>query len=447
MPRLLCALCLTVAALGAGAVTAHAAPPWSEPQQIAGAFELVAPAAGRDPMLLGLSQALPDPRVRRIVGVPVVRGVAGPARESRSPFNVTIARVYGGDGIVAGVDLPSSAARPPDVALVRGRIGGPLQRSRSLRGRSRSQRLLDLAANEAGDAVAAVRWCHTAGCGRQSLQLFRWRAGARLGRPLRIARGRAFGAGVAINARGDVALIWDRRKRGRGGGRDVYGQVVTRRGRVRPRRRIADAPTAPRYRVAVTSTLRVVAAWVAQEINECFAHPGEIAVAQAGPGGRFTRARRLARLRISGCGRYASDPAVAFVRAPDGRVVIAWSGNEGQRWVVRAGELGASGVTGAAVVSDRTSDAVLADLAVGPRGEALLLLAQGIGGADASGPVRLLAVASSGAAFGAPELIAETAGVGSSAGFDPATAQPVVAYPSLMPDFSPATSLVTRPPL
>ena len=56
------------------------------------------------------------------------------------------------------------------------------------------------------------------------------------------------------------------------------------------------------------------------------------------------------------------------------------------------GELGPGGVESATVVSDRASDSVLADLAVGARGEAIVLLADGIGGGDATGPTRLLAV-------------------------------------------------------
>ena len=221
-----------------------------------------------------------------------------------------------GDRIIAGVEFPSTASGARQRGLTRGRLGGRFGRPRSLRGRSRSSWLLDLATNDAGDAVAAVRWCHTAGCGRQSLQLVRWRAGAKLGKPQRIARGRGLGAAVALNARGDVAVVWDRVERAADGSA-VYGRVITASGRVRPRRLLGHAPAALRYRqIALTSTRRVVETWVAQDVNECFANPGEIAVAKAGPGGRFTGARRLARLRISGCGRYVQDPAWAL---PAGR--------------------------------------------------------------------------------------------------------------------------------
>ena len=307
---------------------------------------------------------------------------------STTPLELGQMRVYGRDGVVAGGLLKPGVA--PHVALTRGRFGRPLGRPQPLRVRSRSSLLLDLAVNQVGDAVAAVRRCHGRRCARQTLELFRWRAGAPVSRPLRIARGRYVGAGVAINARGDVAIMWDRfRRRGR---RDVFGQILTASGTLRPRQPVGAAPAGPRYRIALTNDRRVVAAWVAQEVNECYAHAGEIAVAQARRGGRFGRAQRLTTLAITGCGRYASDPAVKFARAPDGRVVIAWSGNEGARWVVRAGELGAAGVESVAVVSDRASDAVLADLAVGTRGETIVLLADGVGGADPSGPTRLLAV-------------------------------------------------------
>ena len=172
-------------------------------------------------------------------------------------------------------------------------------------------------------------------------------------------------------------------------------------------------------------------------------------MAQAGPGGRFTRARRLARLRITGCGRYVRDPGVAFARGPDGRVLIAWSGNEGPRWVVRAGELGASGVTGAAVVSDRATDAVLADLAIGSRGEAVILLADGVGGEDPTGPLRLLAVTRCvhRRAVRRPRGRHERDRSGGTVAFDPATRSVVAAYLTHGSDFLPATAVVTRPPL
>jgi hypothetical protein len=67
---------------------------------------------------------------------------------------------------------------------------------------------------------------------------------------------------------------------------------------------------------------------------------------------------------------------------------------------------------------------VLADLAVGPRGEAIVLLADGVGGTDATGPTRLLVVtrgAAPGSGFTAPELVADKAGLGSSVAFDLAT--------------------------
>ena len=196
-----------------------------------------------------------------------------PPRVSTTSLDLSSVRVYGRDGVVAAGFLGPAVS--PRVALARGRLGRPLGRPQPLGGRSRASQLLDLAVNEVGDAVAAVRWCQTRGCGRQTLELFRWRAGARLSGPLRIARGRRLGAGVALNARGDVAVLWDRfSRRGR---RDVFGQILTASGKLRPRQRVGAAPAAPSYRIALTNDRRVVAAWVAQEINECFAHAGEIA--------------------------------------------------------------------------------------------------------------------------------------------------------------------------
>jgi hypothetical protein len=438
-----CVLAVVIAAIAGGDAGALAAAPWSEPQSINGSFERILFNTGGQGMLVGLGQVLPgDGRRGKVRAATVQGGTPGLTRESTTPLDLGVMKVYGGDGVVAGGHVRPGVS--PHVALTRGRLGHPLGPAQPLRGRSRSSHLLDLAVTEVGNAVAAVRWCQTQGCGRQTLAIFRWRAGARLSRPLRIARGRRLGAGVAINRRGDVAIVWDRF--GRRGRRDVFGQILTASGRLRPRQRVATAPAGPRYRIALTDDRRVVVAWVAQEVNECDAHAGEIAVAQASKGGRFGRARRLTTLHITGCGRYASDPAVQFARAPNGRVLIAWSGNEGARWVVRAGELGAAGVERVAVVSDHASDAVLADLALGSRGEAILLLAEGVGGSDPTGPNRLLAVTRGWDhdSFTAPELVADRAGIGSTVTFDPLTSRATVAYPATDAQFLPITSVVTR---
>ena len=136
-----------------------------------------------------------------------------------------------------------------------------------------------------------------------------------------------------------------------------------------------------------------------------------------------------------------------FARAPNGRVLIAWSGNEGARWVVRAGELGAAGVERVTVVSDRASDAVLADLALGSRGEAILLLAEGVGGSDPTGPNRLLAVTRG---CGPRQLHRARAGRRPSRHRQHSHLRPLdlaratVAYPATDPQFMPITSVVTR---
>lgn len=436
---------LAVIAVGLGAILGaadgvRAAAPWSDPQAVPGGFpggveQLRFDGAGHG-RLIGLGRTRQNGRVDRVLAAPVEGGRPGPAAVSTTRLDMTRLRLHGRDGVVAG----------GDAALARGRLGHPLGRRQPIRGRARSSQLLDLAVNEAGDAVAAVRWCRTRGCGRQALALFRWRAGKRISRPLSLDRGRGLGAGVAINGRGDIAIVRDRVTGG--GRREVVGQILTAGGTLRRARRLGAARAAPRYRIALADDRRVVAAWLAQAVSECDARPGEIAVAQAARGGRFTPARRLAALDITGCGRYVSEAGVAFARGPDGRVLIAWSGNEGGRWVVRAGELGPSGVANAAVVSDRASDAVLSDLAVGPGGDAVILLADGVGGSDSTGPNRLLAVTRSAAAgvFGAPETVTDGMALDSVAAFDPATGRATVGMITTDAQFMPFASVVTREP-
>ena len=90
-----------------------------------------------------------------------------------------------------------------------------------------------------------------------------------------------------------------------------------------------------------------------------------------------------------------------------GQASVAWTGYTGGHFVVRAAPVTATRVGTGQVVSDPAQDTVLSDLALGPKGQALVLGLQGLHGNDPIGPASVVAaVRPPGATrFGAREAI------------------------------------------
>ena len=135
-------------------------------------------------------------------------------------------------------------------------------------------------------------------------------------------------------------------------------------------------------------------------------------------------------------GTYVSGTQLAAAVLATGKVVVAWTGREGERFVVRAADVGRR-LRHIRTVSDPGSDAVLAGLAAGPRGDVALTWMTGIHGADPVPGAAITVIAAVRAAavtaFGAPERVsAQGANVIPTAlvpvAFDSATGRAVAAW-------------------
>jgi hypothetical protein len=133
-----------------------------------------------------------------------------------------------------------------------------------------------------------------------------------------------------------------------------------------------------------------------------------IRAAIAAPGERFGGERTLEVVNVTGTGRYVGQAGVQASISAHHRPLIAWTGFQNDRFVVRAAEVaGGTRLTGPQVVSDPSQDTVLSDTATTASGQAVVVGLQGLRGADPVGPVSVVAAtrASGASAFGAPEAV------------------------------------------
>jgi hypothetical protein len=227
---------------------------------------------------------------------------------------------------------------------------------------------------------------------------------------------------AAVNARGDVLAVWAHNLRAR-------ARIVTAAGRRGPRQALGPVQAFPKLAAALGDRRRAVVALGGQAVSEGEPlQPFEARVATAPAGGRFGRPRRLERVAASGTGTYVSGPGVAAALLPGGRAVVAWTGRDGDRFVVRVAD--ASGGS-PQTVSPPPAHAVLAGLAAGPDGRLAVGWIAGVRGADAVPPgvaSLVAAVRPPGAgAFGPPEPVSPPAGFadpdGAQLAVDPATGE------------------------
>jgi hypothetical protein len=219
-----------------------------------------------------------------------------------------------------------------------------------------------------------------------------------------------FGA-VAVDADGDVLAVWERPLHGSTGTRGIYARELPARGRLGSTRRLGTSAPAPRISAALGDGRRAVVAWVSQRVSEGDAgSPAMIRAAIAAPGERFGGEQTLEVVNVTGTGRYVGQAGVVASISAHHRPLIAWTGFQNDRFVVRAAEVaGGSRLTGPQVVSDPTQDTVLSDAASTASGQAVVVGLQGLRGADPVGPVSVVAAtrAAGAPAFGAPEAVSD----------------------------------------
>jgi hypothetical protein len=404
-----CAMATILASLLAAAPAGAA--PWSAPAPIPGSLVESFPVLAVGPF---------GPRAVYWTGSgrPVDPAAAPPTFVSRlgpglrpGPAQTLTGSFQLGTGDIA-VDLATVDARDRVVLPGFGRQSsepgllatGPLSGPMTLRDLARPVR--SIAVNAAGDAAVGIEACATRRCHPASPGVVLRRHGHRLGRPIALDRpGFGHGMAVAIDPRGRVLAVWDRNDR-------IYTRFVGARGHLGRRRALGREPAPPVFRAALPGDGRAALAWSAQVRGETGAgSPFTATVALAGPSGTFGHPHLLETVPLLSPGSFGLPPPGIALRLPRGAPgLIAWTGVDPTGNVVRVSTIRGTTLESPQTVSAPGSNALLADAAAGPRGEAVVLLRPGAGSNSPTpstgfGGLEAVTRGPGSGPFGAPETI------------------------------------------
>ncbi|MGO9321313.1 MAG: hypothetical protein ACLQBY_11010, partial [Solirubrobacteraceae bacterium] len=178
--------------------------------------------------------------------------------------------------------------------------------------------------------------------------------------------GRAAGEGpvqaltLAMDYRSEVLAVWVQ-------GAAIYARVVPNRGAAHPIQRLAPVGSDVEIAAVLSDDGRAIVAWSEQRGGETAVY-----VDRSAAGVRFRDPELLERFRDpDGLPPPAASPSL--VRLSTESVMLAWAGSAGGRWVVRAAPVDLNGVGAITTIAAPGADALLAHLAAGPEGDALVL--------------------------------------------------------------------------
>jgi len=212
---------------------------------------------------------------------------------------------------------------------------------------------------------------------------------------------------VSLDFRTDAILVW--RQAGALWARDLAAS-----GRVQPTQRLATTARAPRVTALISDNNRAMVAWADEQSGHT-----SIYFDYSASGVRFGKPQLIERFaNPSGIPYRQTSPRL--VRLSSESVMLAWTGAQDGRWVVRTAAVDLHGLRKASTISDPAVNALLSDLQPGPDGEAIALWGEpqiGAGGGLDFGTQALVAARGIDARpgitiFGAPEQVAAPGPVG-----------------------------------
>jgi hypothetical protein len=165
---------------------------------------------------------------------------------------------------------------------------------------------------------------------------------------------------VSLDFRTDAILVW--RQAGALWARDEPAS-----GRTQPTQRLAAAAPAPRVTALISDNNRAMVAWADEQSGHT-----SIYFDYSASGVRFGKPQLLERFaNPSGVPYPQTSPRL--VRLSSESVMLAWTGAQDGRWVVRTAAVDLHGLRKANTISDPAANALLSDLQPGPDGEAIAL--------------------------------------------------------------------------
>ena len=434
---------LTIALVLVAAVPAAAAPPWSEPQRIAGGLRV--PTLEFGPSGRGVVHWLtgpgytPDVPTTRMAAIGA-DGAVGPAFTAARHFAAdALVAIDARDRLVVVGSIPGGGGRYTDTAYATAPVGGRLGKPRRFLPRRAAG--LAAASNPAGDVAVLTQVSNRAPVRstRRALYLTVRRAGGRFTRPQRLARfGPPTMLAVAINERREVVVAWSRSGR-------VFAQLRRSDGRLGRVHRIAADASVGFLEAALSPTGQAVVAWSSHLPGSEAPPPGDAdmrAVVRPA-GGPFGAVQELDHVRA------AAIAGLDLAVVGQNRILIAWNGEEGDRRVARAADVHGATTGPPRVLSSPGVDAGQVQLDAGPRGEAVALWAEPRGGDPGFDTHALVAaVRAPGADICSPpeEITGPIRLFGDSVAVDPASGRVMAAWTEVAGRDAFA-QVATRPPI
>lgn len=347
-------------------------------QALAGATPWSAPAALQAcPALEGARVLFPSDKPDHPTGAGAVIWRASPACPGGEGVRVApigSGDLPGGPGIPAAANGHASGPRgaltaavaPHGQLLLAGSSGAPVQGSASgpfapLGGLAASPAPIAATTAYLGDVALAT----PSSGGRLRLYVERYFA-HRIDRSTVIESAGARSAqalAIAMDFRTDALAAWVQ-------GGSIYARDMPASGHAHSIQRLAPAGADPRIAALLSDDNRAILAWSEESKGET-----SIYVDRSHVGVRFGVPTLLERFVNPG-GLPSPTASPELVRLSSESVMMAWSGAGEGHWVVRTAAIDLQGIGAPTTVSSPSQNALLADLATGPDGDALLLWTQ-----------------------------------------------------------------------
>lgn len=165
---------------------------------------------------------------------------------------------------------------------------------------------------------------------------------------------------IALDYRSDALAVWRE-------GAAIYARDLPASGQQHATERLAPARSDLHITALLSDDNRAIVAWSEESDGET-----SVYLETSAPGVRFDAPTLLERFPDPD-GLPSPSGSPHLVRLSSESVMLAWAGAQGGHWVVRTAAVDVSGVHAVNTVSPPGSDALLADLAPGPDGEAIAM--------------------------------------------------------------------------
>jgi len=256
-----------------------------------------------------------------------------------------------------------------------------------------------------------------------------WESGLEQPRSIPIGPGALTALGVALDYRGDVLVAWQQ-------GGSIFASVLWASGRRGNVQLVGPSAPYPQIRAVVSDNEHAMIAWSSTDLSTPSTPTTRTYLSLSSAGALFTAPRLLASFpdpqHVGG-----RPGSISLERLATENVILAWTTAEGGRYIVRAAPAVFASRAGSKIISGPGSQAILADLAAGPAGEAVALWSASQHAAPGTHTAELwaarLRIESHGriAVADTRMLAGAGASVGSTLAIDPANDRPVAAWLSL----------------